>query len=71
MYKGVYKRNYKLFVPVCVAGAILGHLYARCLSPEPYTDKYITPYESEDQVHHILDTTKKPVVLYYYLPYML
>ena len=69
MYKPVRRINYKLILSSCFSAAVLGHLYGRFRSSSA-TSEFMTPYESEDQVHHILDTTDKPVVLYYYLGYL-
>lgn len=68
MFKPVRKFNYPLILGSCLSGTILGHIYGRIRS-NPDTSEFMVPYESEDQVYHLLETTNKPVVIYYYFGY--
>eukprot|EP01016_Furgasonia_blochmanni_P047308 TRINITY_DN6940_c0_g1_i13.p1 TRINITY_DN6940_c0_g1~~TRINITY_DN6940_c0_g1_i13.p1 ORF type:complete len:199 (-),score=3.66 TRINITY_DN6940_c0_g1_i13:167-763(-) len=62
-------RNWRKYYALAgLVGSIIGWYHGKFISETDDLDRYITKFESMDQLYAILEREKKPVFYYYYVP---
>jgi hypothetical protein len=52
----------------CAFGGMLGFRLGEYCADRENKEKYLTEFKTEEYLYHLLDTQKKPILMFYYIP---